>query len=88
MDSYEKRREVLKELLENNLPKKDEFTYPMLVRIRLRHEVRVLVAIMSSCNSLEHMSNMIKDIVNKQSCITFDNLYIWYDPLGNMSPVE
>ena len=85
---YEKRREVLKELLENNLPKKDKFIYPILLKIRLRDEVRELTVIMSSCISIKHMNNMIKDIVDKQSEIKYDSLYIWCDFLGNVPPME
>ncbi len=85
---YEKRREVLKELLESNLPKKDKFIYPILLKIKLQNEVRLLTVIMTSCNSIEHMSNMIKDIVNKQSEIEYDNLYIWYDYSGDIPPMN
>ena len=81
--SDEKSREVLKELLKNNLPESDKFAYPVFVKIRLRHEASSLLTKVSSSNTMEHMYNMIEDIVNKQSEIDVNRLEIYCGVLGN-----
>ncbi len=80
--SDEKSREVLKELLKSNLPESDKFAYPVLVRIRLRHEARLLLTKVSSSNTIGHMYNIIEDIVNKQSDIDVNSLEIYCGFLG------
>jgi len=84
MSSFSESKETLRKLLEDNLPNKDKFSCPVIVSIRLKIEVSLLIRAESSCNSMWHMHKIIKDIVDKQSAISFDSLYIWFDWCGNI----
>ena len=79
----EKSKEDLKELLKSNLPACDKFAYPVVVTIRLRHETSLLLTKVSSSNTMDHMYNIIEDIVNKQSEIDLNSLEIYCGILGD-----